>query len=141
MRPHLRHGGGGGWPGYVGYFALVFSNFDTLDMARNGAPATVLKGTPAETLGMWVFLIVVAGNLLGTLLLGVSIIIGRRRLAGLMPWWAGLLVIGWPLGHIINLVVTNEWFAVAADVLEVIGLVFVARGALRRDAEQAGRAA
>ncbi|MGA4507865.1 hypothetical protein ACQB6R_02395 [Propionibacteriaceae bacterium G1746] len=122
--------------GYVCYFGVVFTSFDQIALARHNVPESAFDGSPAMTAGLWVFLVFVAGNLVGTLLLGLAVIVGRRRLAGLVPYWAGLLIIGWPVGHVTNLVLNNEWFAVAGGLLEVAGLAFVARAAIRMTREQ-----
>lgn len=53
-----------------------------------------------------------------------------------MPWGAGLLIMGWTLGQVINIVGAGEWFAVAGGVLEVAGLLILAAATLRlTDAE------
>lgn len=48
-----------------------------------------------------------------------------------LPWWAGALILGWPVRHVVNLVVGNEWFAVAGGALQVAGLCLLAARALR----------
>jgi hypothetical protein len=48
-----------------------------------------------------------------------------------LPWYAGVLIMGWTIGHLINIFGGGEWFAVAGGALEIIGLVVVAVAALR----------
>lgn len=46
--------------------------------------------------------------------------------------WAGVAVLGWPVGHILNVFVgLGEWFAVAGGVLEVVDLCALTAVALR----------
>ncbi|MCI1749169.1 MAG: hypothetical protein LKI24_14515 [Acidipropionibacterium sp.] len=116
--------------GYVSYFGVNFTNWDTLALAQTAPErADVLDASMAQGTPMVFFLLFVAGNLLGTLLLGIALI-GSRR----VPWVAGALVIGWPVGHVTNLLVGSEWFAVAGGALEVAGLVMVASAVLRTPA-------
>ncbi|GAA1934589.1 hypothetical protein GCM10009775_28150 [Microbacterium aoyamense] len=122
--------------GYIAYFGIVFTNYDTIALARFTVDAGAALDERAAIPGaIVVFLLFVAGNLVGTLLLGLAVILSRS-----LPWWAGALIIGWPVGHVVNLVVGSEWFAVAGGALEVIGLCVVAVAALRlSNAEWAAR--
>lgn len=118
--------------GYMVYFAIVFSNFDTLALAQGGVDAAAALDAAMES--PWstpFFLLFVIGNLIGTLLLGIAVILAARRADIGVPWWAGLLIVGWTVGHVTNLIAGNEWFAVAGGALEVIGLALVARAAFR----------
>ena len=113
--------------GYVSYFGIVFTDFDALALGAGGVDAgAAMDAVQANPFAILFFLVFVAGNLVGTLLLGVAVILSRD-----VPWWVGALIIGWPVGHVTNLVVGNEWFAVAGGTLEVVGLAFVAAAALR----------
>lgn len=113
--------------GYVSYFGVNFTNWDTLALAQTAPErADVLDASMAQGAPTVFFLLFVVGNLLGTLLLGIALIRSRR-----VPWVAGVLVIGWPVGHVTNLLVGSEWFAVAGGALEVAGLVMVAAAILR----------
>lgn len=117
--------------GYLSYFGIVFFGVGTVNLAVSGVPASAVDNAAgAWLLGgfSWLFAV---GNLIGSLLLGLSVIVGRRRLAGQVPRWAGVLIICWPVGHITNLIVGFELFAVVGGLLEVVGLALLARAALR----------
>lgn len=113
--------------GYVCYFGIVFTNFDTIALAAGGVDAAAaLDVAGADPVTVPFFLLFVAGNLGGTLLLALAVMLSRS-----LPWYAGALILGWPVGHVLNLIVTNEWYAVAGGLLEVAGLTIVALAALR----------
>jgi hypothetical protein len=113
--------------GYVCYFGVNTTNFATLALAQLRPDAgDVAEATQNFPTAMPVFIVFVIGNLGGTLLLGIAVILTRD-----LPWYAGALVIGWPVGHIVNLVGGGEWFAVAGGALEVVGLGILAGIALR----------
>lgn len=119
--------------GYIAYFGLNVTNFDSLALAQSNLPragaGAVLDAAQGSPAAMPVFLLFVVGNLVGTLLLGLAIVLGGRRVG--VPWWAGLLVLGWTVGHVINILGGGEWFAVAGGALEVIGLIILAAAAVR----------
>lgn len=123
--------------GYIAYFGIVMTNFLSLSLATSGvaeAPA-ILQGGQDSPFAMPFLLLFVAGNLVGTLLLGLAVILSRG-----LPRYAGALIIGWPVGHVVNLIVGSEWFAVAGGALEVAGLCILAAVALRTsNAEWASR--
>ncbi len=118
--------------GYVSYFGIVMTNFDTLGLARyahdhpNLDVSAILDASQASPVQTVFFLLFVIGNLIGTLLLGLAVILSRN-----LPWYAGALVICWTLGHVINIAGGGEWFAVAGGTLEIIGLSIIAATALR----------
>lgn len=112
--------------GYIAYFGIVFTNFLTIALATTRPDAGAVVDAAHDSPAIAFFLLFVVGNLGGTLLLGIAVIVSRT-----VPWWAGVLIIGWPVGHVINIIVVDEWFAVAGGVLEVIGLSIVAATALR----------
>jgi hypothetical protein len=116
--------------GYVCYFGVSFTNFDTLALATGHVDAAAaLDASVAGSWGMAFFVLFIAGNLGGTLLLGLAVILGGRRVG--VPWWSGLLIMSWTVGHLVNIAGGGEWFAVAGGALEVIGLSIVATAALR----------
>ncbi|MFT4260508.1 hypothetical protein [Microbacterium sp.] len=125
--------------GYICYFGVVFTNFDTLALATAHIDAAdALDASTTRALAVPFFLLFVAGNLLGTLLLGLAVILGGGRIG--VPRWAGALIMGWTVGHLINIFGGGEWFAVAGGALEVTGLIVLARAALRlSDVEWARR--
>ncbi|NNC13255.1 hypothetical protein HII28_15370 [Planctomonas sp. JC2975] len=119
--------------GYVCYFGIVFTNFGTLALAQSDvsrkAAGAALDDTQAIPAAVAVFLVFVVGNLLGTLLLGLAVILGARRTG--IPWWSGLLIACWTVGHLANILGAGEWAAVGGGALEVVGLSLVAVVALR----------
>jgi hypothetical protein len=122
--------------GYICYFGTVTTIAETIALAQGhvaaGAALDAVQANPVVVVFWDLF---VVGNLLGTLLLGLAVILSRE-----LPWYAGALILGWPVGHIINITGGGEWFAVAGGALEVIGLVVVATHALRlSNAEWAAR--
>lgn len=127
--------------GYVSYFGIVMTNFDTLGLAQYAIEhpdldaGAILDASQASPLLMVFFGLFVIGNLIGTLLLGLALILSRT-----VPWYAGALVMCWTVGHVINIAGGGEWFAVAGGALEVVGLSIVAAHALRTaDATWAAR--
>lgn len=119
--------------GYVCYFGIVSTNQLTLQLAllapEQGAAVSDAANAMASALP--VFLLFVLGNLVGTALLGAAAL-GDPRL----PRWAGIAILGWPVGHIVNILLTSEWFAVAGGVLEVAGFAALALTALRMSDEE-----
>ncbi|WP_067129412.1 hypothetical protein [Microtetraspora malaysiensis] len=107
--------------GYICYFGIAFAGNVTLAMVEhpgNAADyAAVIDGSQSDPSTLWVFLLFVLGNLVGTLLLGVAFLRGR-----VVPVWAGAAVIAWPVLHVAGLVVGSEWFEVAGACLEGVGL-------------------
>jgi hypothetical protein len=113
--------------GYVCYFGIVSVNFVTIALAAAHADAgAAIDAAQAMPGALAVFLVFAIGNLVGTLLLGLAAILSRDT-----PWWVGALIIGWPVGHVVNLVGGGEWFAVAGGALEVVGFGFLAAIAVR----------
>lgn len=118
--------------GYVCYVGPVFSGFDSVALGSLGPEVVVaLEASPRMTAGLPFLLLFVAGNLLGAILLGIAVLLGGRRIG--VPRWAGLLLFGWPVGHVVNMLVADETFAVIGGLLQVAGLLMIARAALRLD--------
>ncbi|MHA3722551.1 hypothetical protein ACXR2T_01600 [Leucobacter sp. HY1910] len=116
--------------GYICYFGIVFGNFDLSGIAISRVDAAdALDTSPGQVWGMAFFLLFVIGNLGGNLLLGLTVILGGRRVG--VPWWAGLLVLGWTIGHIVNIAGGGEWFAVVGGVFQIAGFVILAAATLR----------
>lgn len=113
--------------GYLCYFGLNMTGFTTLALAELGVDAgPAMDAAQSHPAALSFALLFVVGNLLGTLLLGLAVILSRD-----LPWWAGALIIGWPVGHVINLAGAGEWLAVAGGALEVAGLCVLMARALR----------
>jgi hypothetical protein len=107
--------------GYVCYFAVLSSNFTILAMAAQGGPladyAAVIDATQAEPWSTWVFLLFVLGNLVGTSLFAVGLLLNRA-----VPVWAALGILAWPPLHVIGLTFFgNEVPQVIGAVLQAIG--------------------
>ena len=113
--------------GYISYFGIVTTNFDTVALARSPLTAEeagdILEhGAMAEPLALAFFALFVVGNLLGTALLGLAVILARG-----LPTVAGVLVLGWPVGHALNVFAgLGEWFAVGGGALEIAGFAWLA---------------
>lgn len=131
--------------GYVSYFGIVATNFASLAMAQfalahPGVDLAPLWDAAAHPALVPFFSLFVVGNIGGAVLLGVAVILAARSSASGLPWVAGVLIMCWSVGHILNIVGFGEWFAVAGGVLQIAGLCFVTAAALRtRDADWASR--
>ncbi|MFE9654983.1 hypothetical protein [Micromonospora sp. NPDC006431] len=109
--------------GYVAYFGAVMRGFVDLAMAERGGPtgdyAAVLDAA-GEAAIPWLLLFV-AGNILGTLLLGIALL--RARTA---PAWAAATICCWPVLHVTGLIAGTEWFEVAGATLQAVGFAALA---------------
>ncbi|MED7928155.1 DUF4386 family protein [Nonomuraea sp. LP-02] len=107
--------------GYICYFGIALSGITDVAMAEHGGPvqdyAIVIDNSQSDVSILWVFLLFVLGNLVGTLLLGLALLRSRR-----VPLWAAAAVLAWPPLHVTGLVAGSEWFEVAGAVLQGIGL-------------------
>jgi hypothetical protein len=107
--------------GYVCYAAIVASGFTTFAMAERGGPladyAAVLDAAMADPWGVWAFLLFVAGNLGGTLLLAAGLWRSRA-----VPAVAAALLASWPVLHVIGLVSFGN------EVPQVVGAALQAAG-------------
>ncbi len=118
--------------GYVGYFAVLNSSLTTLAMAERGEPvavfAAVLDASQAEPWGTVIFVLFVVGNLIGTALLAIGLLVSRR-----VPVWAALGILAWPPLHVVGLVFFgNEVPQVIGAVLQAVGFAGCAGVLLRR---------
>ncbi|MER7002044.1 hypothetical protein ABT297_03225 [Dactylosporangium sp. NPDC000555] len=122
--------------GYICYFAIVSSSFVTLAMARHGGAAadfaTVLDEAQSDPSALWMFLLFVLGNIVGTVLLAVALF-RSRAVAG----WVALALGAWSPLHIVGLVVGSEWFEVAGAVSQAVALAAVGRALLNTQARPA----
>lgn len=125
--------------GYLAYFGGLVAGLGTLPLAQSGLPvADAVDAGQMATIPL--FLVFVAGNLIGTLLVGIAVILAARHPATRLTWLAGALVLGWPVGHLVNILGGGEWFAVAGGALQIVGLALVCRAAWRTpDAEWSAR--
>jgi hypothetical protein len=104
--------------GYVAYFGAVLLGSVALAMAERGGPINDFSAVldAANNAAIPWFLLFVAGNLLGTLLLGIALL--RARTA---PAWAAAAICAWPVLHVTGLIAGTEWFEVAGATLQAIG--------------------
>ena len=111
--------------GYVAYFALLFSDHIELVMAAQGTHQAGYAKILDESLNgasvIWVNVMFLAGNLIGTFLLGLAL-----RRSRTVPAWVGWGVMGWPILHVVGLFFGSEWFEVAGALVQVAGFAGVA---------------
>jgi hypothetical protein len=123
--------------GYICYFAIVFQGTTADAMAKVG-PSTqqnidVLQAGLDEPLNIWVYLLFVIGNFLGTFVLGLALV-----RSGGVPRVAGFGLIAWPICHLVGL----PFFEVVGAVAQAVG--FALTGAMllwQEPAKTAGRPA
>jgi hypothetical protein len=107
--------------GYICYFGVLNSGLSTLAMAMADPTsadfAAVIEDAQADAWGIWVFLLFVIGNLIGTILFAVGLLRSRR-----VPAWAALAIMTWPPLHVIGLAFFgNEVPQVIGAVLQAVG--------------------
>ncbi len=106
--------------GYVCYFGVNTTSSDAFAMVEIGGNteifAKVLDTSQSDAWGMWIFLLFVAGNLIGTAIFGAGMLVSRA-----IPLWAGIGVLAWPVLHVVGLVAGAEWFEVSGAALQMIG--------------------
>lgn len=116
-----RFGAGAMVLGYLCYSAVGFTGYIQVAMAERGGPvddyAAVLDASMRDPAALWVFLVFVFGNLIGTLVL----VAGLLR-AGAVPRWVAVCIASWPVLHVFGLtVMTNE-------LPQVVGATLMAAG-------------
>lgn len=124
--------------GYVCYFGVLHADFRTLAMAEHGGdPAlfvSVIDAGQADPTTVWVFLLFVLGNLVGTTVVGIGLLLSRR-----VPRSAAIAILCWPPLHVIGLVFFgNEIPQVLGAVLQALGfagcaLTLIRTVSVRRD--------
>jgi hypothetical protein len=106
--------------GYICYFALLFQGYATIALAQHGAAnadnVAVQELMTDQGFYIAVALTFVAGNLVGTLLLGLALF--RARVA---PRWAAAFVLVWPVAHVL----AGPWGEVLGASVEAVGLAAV----------------
>jgi len=114
---------------YICYFAMVFQGFTTDAMVRVGGSTSqhekVLQAVLHEPLTLWVYLLFVLGNVVGTFLLGLALV--RARTAGRI---AGYGLMAWPVLHLIAFPFAETVGATA----QAVGFALAARALLRQSA-------
>jgi hypothetical protein len=112
--------------GYVCYFGLCFQNYATIAMAEHGGATSdhvaLVNATMNQAFFVVPALVFVAGNIIGTFLLGLAVIRAR-----VVPRWAGICILAWPVLHIVG----GTWGEVVGAVLQAIGLAVVGLQLLR----------
>ena len=107
--------------GYGCYLAVLSSGFSVLAMAEHStdqaANATVIDASQGDPWSGWVFGLFVLGNLVGTLVLAIGLLLSRTA-----PSWAAIGIGLWPLLHLIGLIFFgNEIPQVIGAVLQAVG--------------------
>jgi hypothetical protein len=114
---------------YICYFAMVFQGFTTDAMVRVGGSTSqhekVLQAVLHEPLTLWVYLLFVLGNVVGTFLLGLALV--RARTAGRI---AGYGLMAWPVLHLVGFPFAETVGATA----QAVGFALAARALLRQSA-------
>ena len=115
--------------GYVCYFALCFQSYATIAMAQHGGTTpdhvAVLELTQDQAFYVIPALTFVLGNVVGTFILGLALIRAR-----VVPLWAGVCIVAWPVLHFVG----GPWGEVAGAVVEAVGLAVVGLRLLHQDA-------
>lgn len=113
--------------GYIAYYGIVASSGLEITLATMNIDAgAAIDASQDDPIGFAFFPLFILGNILGTFLLGLAVILSKQ-----LGWLAGALIIAWPVLHITGLIVGPEWFAVTGGTLEAIGLVMLAVVALK----------
>jgi hypothetical protein len=122
--------------GYVCYFGMLLSNTMIIAMAERGGPladyAALIDADQQDPSTGWVFGVFVIGNLLGTLLFAIGLLLSRT-----VPIWAAILIMLWPPLHVIGLIIGGEVLEVIGAVLQAIGFAGVAAAVLRSPSKEA----
>jgi hypothetical protein len=107
--------------GYVCYFGLVFQGFATIALGQHGGATpdniAIQQLITNQAFFVGPALTFVLGNIVGTFLLGLSLIRARA-----IPRWAGLAIMAWPILHILG----GSWGEVVGAAAEAVGLAVVA---------------
>lgn len=124
----------GGWLmglGYIAYFGVVATMLLQLATVAQGKAldsfATAMDAAQSGPGSVWIFLLFVVGNMLGTALLGTALLRAKA-----IPAWAAWPIIAWPAFHITGLVAGIEWFEVAGALCIMVGFSQVARKILQK---------
>jgi hypothetical protein len=118
--------------GYICYFGVLISSYAILAMAEHGGPgadfAAVIEAKESEPSSVWVFLVFVVGNLIGTALFAVGLLRSRA-----VPMWAALGILSWPPLHVFGLIfLPNEVPQVVGAVLQAVGFAGCAAVLMRQ---------
>jgi hypothetical protein len=113
--------------GYLSYAVVSSTNWLVMALGQNHVDAaTAIYDSQNDPSAQPWFLVFIAGNIGGTFLLGLAVLLSRG-----LPKLAGILIVCWPVSHVVGLTMGSEWFEVTGAVLETIGLAMLAAIALR----------
>ena len=119
--------------GYICYFALLFQGFASIALAQHGGASAHNIAVQDLMMNQGFYIAValtfVVGNLIGTFLLGLALFRAR-----VVPRWAAVLVLVWPVAHILG----GPWGEVLGAALEAVGLAVVGLCVLRRGPAPSG---
>jgi hypothetical protein len=118
--------------GYICYFGVLLTSFGTLAMAGRGGPladyAAVIDASQSDPWSSWVFPLFIVGNLLGTALFAMGLLISKA-----VHVWVALSILMWPVLHVVGLIFFgNEVPQVIGAVLQALGFAGCAAVLLRR---------
>lgn len=116
--------------GYICYFGLLFQGYATIALAQEGGATPHNIAIQDLTMNQAFFVVValtfVAGNLIGTFLLGLALLRSRA-----IPRWAAFCILTWPVAHILG----GSWGEVFGAAIEAVGLSMAGWCLLRRGPE------
>jgi hypothetical protein len=112
--------------GYICYFGLVFQGQIVDEMVKVGGSASqniaILQASMDDHMTIWVPLVFVVGNVVGTFLLGLALVRSNTT-----PRWAGVGLMTWSVLHIFGI----PGFEIVGAVAQAIGLAAVGIMVLR----------
>ena len=112
--------------GYICYFGLLFQGYATIALAQHGGASPGNIAVQDLTMNQGFFVVValtfVAGNIIGTFVLGLALM-----RAHVVPRWAALCILVWPVLHLLG----GAWGEVVGAAVEAVGLGVVGATLLR----------
>jgi len=118
--------------GYICYFAMLFQGYATIALAQSGGASPETIAVQDLMMNQGIFVVValtfVVGNLIGTFLLGLALFRAR-----VVPRWASVLVLVWPVAHVLG----GPWGEVLGAAVEGVGLAVVGLFVMQNNARSA----
>ena len=112
--------------GYICYFAMLFQGYATIALAQHGGASADNVAVQDLMMNQGFFVVValtfVVGNLIGTFLLGLALFRAR-----VVPRWAAVMVLVWPVAHVLG----GPWGEIVGAAVEAVGLAVVGLCLLR----------
>lgn len=103
--------------GYICYFGLLFQGYATIALAQHGGAGADNIAVQDRIMNQGFFVVValtfVVGNLIGTFVLGLALLRAR-----VVPRWAALCILTWPVLHVLG----GPWGEVVGAAVEAVGL-------------------